>query len=151
MFKEGRLLYFEPFFFKNGNLPKNKYFLVIKDVDGELLLASLPTSQDHIPQGMDIRNGIYEIPNSRLSAFVFIAGKEIATHPSTKRRFSFSKNTFIYAEELDTYPESFFIEQVSQGKTKISIIGDIDKPIYDDIVSFLHGSCTIRRKYRKLL
>ena len=49
MFKEGNILYFNPFYFENGNTPKPKYFLVLKEVDGQLLLASLPTSHDHIP------------------------------------------------------------------------------------------------------
>lgn len=31
MFEEGNLLRFEPFLFKNGALPKPKYFVVIKD------------------------------------------------------------------------------------------------------------------------
>ena len=42
MFEEGNLLRFEPFLFKNGAVPKYKYFVVIKDIDGDLLLASFP-------------------------------------------------------------------------------------------------------------
>lgn len=48
MFKEGNILYFNPFYFENGNTPKPKYFLVLKEVDGQLVLASLPTLHDHM-------------------------------------------------------------------------------------------------------
>ena len=44
MFEEGNLLLFRPFMFKNGATPKDKFFLVLGNVDGNLLLASLPTS-----------------------------------------------------------------------------------------------------------
>lgn len=42
MFTPGNILYFTPFYFKNGAPSKNKYFIVLKDVDGQLVLASLP-------------------------------------------------------------------------------------------------------------
>ena len=49
MFEEGNLLLFRPFIFKNGATPKDKFFLVLeKDIQGGLLLASLPTSKDHV-------------------------------------------------------------------------------------------------------
>ena len=49
MFEEGNLLLFRPFIFKNGVTPKDKFFLVLgKDIQGGLLLASLPTSKDHV-------------------------------------------------------------------------------------------------------
>ena len=57
MFKEGNILYFNPFYFDNGNTPKPKYFLVLKEFDGQLVLASLPTSHDHIPSNMEKVHG----------------------------------------------------------------------------------------------
>ena len=49
MFKEGQLLRFDPFIFKNGAKPKPKYFLVLAIQDTSMLLVSLPTSKDHVP------------------------------------------------------------------------------------------------------
>lgn len=49
MFEEGNILYFNPFYFENGNQPKPKYFLVLKLTEDKAVLASLPTSHDHIP------------------------------------------------------------------------------------------------------
>ncbi len=48
MFEEGNLLFFRPFLFKNGATPENKFFLVLKKLDGDILLASLPTSKNHV-------------------------------------------------------------------------------------------------------
>lgn len=68
MFKEGNILYFEPFYFENGNTPKPKYFLVLKEVDNQLILASLPTSHDHIPSNMSKvhGNGIFPIHRMKI-------------------------------------------------------------------------------------
>lgn len=55
MFEEGSLLLFRPFIFKNGVTPKDKFFLVLgKDIQGGLLLASLPTSKDHVPSDVEV-------------------------------------------------------------------------------------------------
>jgi hypothetical protein len=60
MFEEGNLLLFRPFIFKNGATPKDKFFLVLgKDIQGGLLLASLPTSKDHVPSDVSL----YKSPN----------------------------------------------------------------------------------------
>ena len=126
MFKEGRLLYFTPFFFRNGNPAKPKYFLVIKNLEDGLLLASLPTSQDHIPQGIDIKHGVCEIPTSCVSAYVFVAGEDVATAPDSSR-FSFPKNTFIYGEQIEEYNESLFKQQIENGMTQVVIKGDLDQ------------------------
>ena len=40
MFTEGRLLCFDPFHFKNGNIPKRKYFIVLGQLDDEVIMAS---------------------------------------------------------------------------------------------------------------
>lgn len=45
VFEEGNLLFFRPFLFKNGADPQDKFFLVLKKMDGDILLASLPTSK----------------------------------------------------------------------------------------------------------
>ena len=61
MFEEGNLLLFHPFVFKNGTTPKDKFFLVLGNIDGELLLASLPTSKDHVPYGVDVKQGCLDL------------------------------------------------------------------------------------------
>lgn len=47
MFDEGDILFFDPFIFEDGT-SKPKFFVVLKNDNGLSLLASLPTSKDHI-------------------------------------------------------------------------------------------------------
>ncbi|MGF1565418.1 MAG: hypothetical protein ACFCUH_08625 [Flavobacteriales bacterium] len=49
MFQEATIVYFDPFYFKNGNVAKPKYFIVLKRFNEQQLLASLPTRKDAIP------------------------------------------------------------------------------------------------------
>ena len=151
MFKEGNLLYFKPFYFKNGSAPKNKYFLVLKNIEGKLLLASLPTSQDHIPTDVSICSGICEFADRGLSAYIFIAGQEIATEPKTMQRFAFQKNTFIYGEQIDTYPISIFLSQMESGKLSVHIAAILDSEIIEEIKNFIQSSCTVKGKFKKML
>ena len=68
MFEEGSLLLFRPFIFKNGVTPKDKIFLVLgKDIQGGLLLASLPTSKDHVPSDVEVKHGCLDMPRNLLS------------------------------------------------------------------------------------
>lgn len=49
MYSEGNILYFDPFYFKNGAESKPKYFLVLKRIGDHAPLASLPSSKMHLP------------------------------------------------------------------------------------------------------
>lgn len=93
MFEEGNLLLFRPFMFKNGATPKDKFFLVLGNVDGNLLLASLPTSKDHVPSDVEVKHGCLDIAERFVNVFVFISGEEILNRVNGER-FSFRKNNF---------------------------------------------------------
>ena len=54
-FHRGNLLYFNPFIFPDGGTPKPKYFLVLANVGDDVLLASLPTSKDHVPADIPVK------------------------------------------------------------------------------------------------
>jgi len=57
LFSEGQLLYFTPFYFKNGNEPKNKFFLILKNINHITLVASLPTKVNNAPALMADSHG----------------------------------------------------------------------------------------------
>ena len=65
MFEDGKLLLFHPFLFKNGATPKDKFFVVLKELEGNILLASLPTSKDHVHGNLDIANPFYNIHTTK--------------------------------------------------------------------------------------
>ena len=92
MFEQGNLLYFEPFIFKNGAKPKNKYMVVL---GRNMILASLPTSKDHVPGDMEVNAGCLELPDRQVNVFVFSANTNVA-HSNDGVAFFFRVNTFIY-------------------------------------------------------
>lgn len=60
MFSERDIIYFDPFYFKNGNTAKPKYFVVLKNIDNKKLIASLPTRTASIPRDMYVEDGCIE-------------------------------------------------------------------------------------------
>lgn len=150
MFEEGNLLRFVPFLFKNGAVPKPKYFVVLKSLDGDMLLASLPTSKDHIPADMMMERGCLNVPERRLSIFVFLAGEMIAADENDKE-FAFPFNTFIYGADIDTYPLSVFEKQIEEHSTTVSIVGKLQYAIFQELKDCLKSSPMVKNKFRRLL
>ena len=150
MFEEGNLLKFTPFLFKNGAIPKPKYFVVVREIEGSLLLASLPTSKDHIPADVEIRSGCLEMAERQVNVFVFLSGEVVATDEDNDG-FSFPLNTFIYGADIDTYPSSAFIKQLEEGLTSISLIGKLQDPIFQELKDCLKTSRLVKNKFRRLL
>ena len=150
MFEEGNLLFFRPFLFKNGAEPQNKFFLVLKKIGNDVLLASLPTSKDHVPSDLEIKQGCLNAPERMLNVFVFLAGENIASKEDGTP-FAFTKNTFIYGANLDSYPASQFDLQERMAQTSIEKIGKLNAPIFKDLTACLSESKMVKNKYRKLL
>ncbi len=99
MYSPGKLIYFDPFYFKSGDHSKPKYFLVLKVVDGgTVVLVSLPSSKRHIPANIPIVHGCLEKPEVGLNCYVFQAH-----HPITKDGWSFGLDTMLYGIYLDDY------------------------------------------------
>lgn len=150
MFEEGNLLLFRPFMFKNGAAPKDKFFLVLGNVDGNLLLASLPTSKDHVPSDVEVKHGCLDIAERFVNVFVFISGEEILNRVNGER-FSFSKNTFVYGSNLDIYDASQFELQERLSQTNIELIGTLDSVVFAELKDCLANSKMVKNRYRKML
>lgn len=150
MFDEGNLLFFTPFYFSNGS-SKPKFFVVLNKDENEVLLASLPTSKDHVPGDLEVRGGCYELPDRNVNVYVFMKDANIATDQSTGLPFAFRMNTFIYGADLKTFPAAAFYEQLSNGETTIELKGKINTDIYEDLKCCLKNSASVKNKYKKLL
>ena len=109
MFEEGTIIYFDPFYFKNGNTAKPKYFVVLKNQDGQNILASLPTRTDSIPQKEEIDNGCIELPSINLNCFVISNEIEV-----TECGKMFDFKTHIYGHQIDVY-EVEFLKEIYPG------------------------------------
>ena len=96
---EGTLLYCNPFVFKNGATPKPKYFIVLANTDDGVMLASLPTSKDHVPADAEVVRGAVNIPERGVNAYVFEAGDQVTD------TYCFPRRTYVYGEQVDDYTE----------------------------------------------
>lgn len=152
MFETGNLLFFKPFVFKNGAIPKNKFMVVLgHDENGLWMLASLPTSKDHVPSDVDIKSGCIDLPDRQVNVFVFHAGENITTLQNGMSSFSFDVNTFIYGSDLDTYPTTTFQSQIKERITEIVLIGKISDTIFNSLKECLKSSKMVKNKFKRIL
>lgn len=140
-YTEGQLLSFTPFFFKSGAAPKKKYFIVLKHIEEQILMASLPTSKDRIPSDVAIQSGCINHPERAVNAFVFMP-KESVTE-----RFAFPLPTFVYGEQVDEYS----LKHLETMDSSVEYLGTIHKDLFSRLKACLKQSVLIKRKYSKLL
>ena len=141
MYPEGQLLRFTPFVFKNGAKPKPKFFIVLKHLDDKLMMASLPTSQDHIPCDIIYSSGCVNVAERSVNAYVFMPNETVTDS------FSFIKPTFVYGEQVDEYALMYLNEM----DTSFEDLGIIQHDLFSQLKECLKQSALLKRKYRKLL
>lgn len=146
MFETGNLLYFNPFLFPDGGKPKPKYFLVLAKADDNVLLASLPTSKDHVPADVAVEAGCLEMPERMVNVYVMPADMVV-----TDSGFSFRVNTFIYGANVKTYDQRLFVVQIEELQTEVSLIGKMTDDIFSDLCQCLKDSDAVRKRYKKYL
>ena len=151
MFKKGNIIYFEPFIFPDGGNPKNKYFIVLKNESNNLVLATLPTSKDSIPQYIVKKFGCIEYPEINFNCYYFKSGIDIAHNPIENKSFSFPIDTYVYGFRLNEFDIDIFKEQISKNQIKISVRGTLYKNIIDNLVSCLKKSSSVKKKFKNLL
>lgn len=138
---EGTLLYCDPFVFKNGAAPKPKFFIVLANMDDGVMLASLPTSKDHVPGDVEVVRGAVNIPERAVNAYVFEAGDLVTDS------FAFPRRTFVYGEQVDDYTE----DDLNGMGASIQILGVLKPEILADLRACLKQAANIKRKYLKWL
>ena len=141
MYKEGQLLKFSPFVFKNGNAPKPKCFVVLKHIDDEVMMASLPTSKDHIPSDAVVSDGCVDIPERQVNAFVFSPSTQVT------ETFHFSVPTFVYGEGVDEYDQQY----LDKMNAEIEDLGNMESTLFLQLKDCIKKAALLKRKYRKLL
>lgn len=142
MFAEGQLLRFDPFLFKNGAPSKPKYYLVLKHIGGDLMMASLPTSQDHVPEDLSDTTGCVSFPERGVNAYVFGAGEQVSD-----AGFAFPLRTYVYGEQVDEYSQAYLDAMGSN----VENLGLLPSERLEALRQCLKQSPLIKRKYYKLL
>lgn len=135
MYEEGTIIKFTPFYFKNGNKAKDKYFVVLKCLSGDSILASLPTSVDSIPEKEVIKNGCLELPEINLNCFVISEDTEITTNG--KR---FDVPTHIYGHQMDSY-ELELLNTIQNRRCGLHNLGQNEKWDFSKIDKLSKNIC----------
>ncbi len=105
------------------------------------MMASLPTSKDHIPASAEIDFGCVNIPESNVNAFV------ISPNVHVTASFSFPSPTYIYGGEVDEYEQDY----LDAMNCQIDDLGVVAPVLLKSIRDCVKQATNIRRKYLKWL
>lgn len=146
MLLEGHIYYFDPFYFKNGNTAKPKYGLVIKRVNDDSLILSLPTRKDHIPSFYELTKDseCIELPDANQNCFFFSNQKEIT---ECGKKFQF--NTFVYGHELDLYEKTNTLYPAEGIHYKEW--GKMKADIFSLVIDCFKNSASVKRKFKRMI
>lgn len=146
MIEERNIIYFDPFYFKNGNTAKPKYFVVLKHLDNRSIIASLPTRKDTIPFKQNIESGCLELPDINLNCFVI--SKEAAITECGK---SFMFKTYLYGHQIDEHDIKLLEETYPNEGSDYEIWGRMKTEIFVRLIECFKKSKSVKRKYKKML
>ncbi len=146
MLEERNIIRFDPFYFKNGNTAKPKYFLVLKHSENNTVIASLPTRKDSIPQDDNISEGCIEIPEINLNCFVIPNNIDV-----TECGKMFDFKTYLYGHQLDDYSVELMNEIYPNEGSDYEIWGKMKQDIFNNLIACFKNSKTVKWKYRKQL
>lgn len=146
MYTAGKLIYFDPFYFKNGSASKPKYFLVLKVVDDKVVLASLPSSKEYIPRQIQVEHGCIEIPEGCISCYVFKANVSI-----TVDGWSFELDTFLYGQWIDDFEIEQLNDQYPVENIDYKIVGELTPEELQNVIKCFSSSASVKRKFKRML
>lgn len=145
MYSEGNIIYFSPFYFKNGNTAKEKYFVVLKTVENKTILASLPTRKDAVPNKDVVENGCVELPDINMNCFVISPNIQVT---ECGKHFDFK--THLYGYEIDFYETNLMLELYQVEGTDYIIWGKMKNDIYSSMITCFKSSQSVKRKFKHL-
>ncbi len=146
MFTEGIVLYISPFYFKNGNTSKNKYFIVLKVIDNQIVIASLPTRSNKAPGLIQTEHGCNNDTERCFNCYAFQANRII-----TDNGFFFPINTYVYGNEVEDYTLQTLQLNYRIAGVDYEIMGNLTKQEYSDLCACLKQSTSIKRGIKKQL
>lgn len=144
---EGSILYFTPFYFKNGqSAPKNKYFVILKNINERSIIASLPTRKDHIPSHLMVEYGCIECSEINLNCFVFSPDIKVT---ECGKKFDFV--THLYGAFIDDYEIDLLKDLYPNEGSNYVVWGQMRAELFSDLLRCFKNSKAVKRKYKKLL
>mgnify|MGYP005751902643 CR=1 FL=1 len=126
-------------------------FLVLKSFENDVVLDSLPTSHDHIPNTIEKKHGCIDDYTINFNCYYFKEGKDIAYNEKGHCAFSFPRDTYIYGYRISFFDKIKFNEQISSSKTILTYKGKLYTEEMKQLYECLRNSSSVKRKFRKLL
>lgn len=145
MFNPGEILYFDPFYFKNGNTAKRKYFIVLGVFEGKLVIASLPTRTNRVPRHIQVEPGCLNDIEGCFNCYHFAAGQIIC-----ENGFSFPIDTFLYGDEVEDY-DLVILSDNYVPDVDFQIEGKLVDKEFQNLIDCLKASTSLKRKIRRYL
>jgi hypothetical protein len=146
MYIPGTIIYFTPFYFSDGT-SRNKYFVVLAVVGSSLLIASLPTSKDHIPRSIQKKHGCIDDDKTMINCYFFEAGVII----SECGTFSFPRNTYIYGEQISFIDKNMMMSCYGKEGTDYIVSCKLSDVEFQSIKQCLKKSGVVKKKFREYL
>ena len=142
MFEKGNLLYFKDYIFKNGNEPKNKFFLVLKTIENGFIAAILPTKVESLPANIEKNHGCISCPEKCICCYYI--SKDIVV---TNNGFSFQLDTYMYAQYVFDESENNLLS--TYQIEDIEFKGKLLDEEFEKIITCFSNSTLLPRKFRK--
>jgi len=146
MFQEKQVLYFKPFYFNNGNTCKNKYFIVLRNINNKSVVATLPTSKDNAPGLTKPSHGCGNLDDRMYSCYIIEKGRCVCCNG-----FSFPRQTYIYGNQVDTLDVDIVEETYKIKNVDYEEIDVLTDEEYNAIVKCIMSSPSAKGKIKRLL
>ena len=146
MLTQGNLLYFTPYYFQDGNPCKNKYFIVLGEAGDDLIIASLPTSKDKIPDYIEKQHGCIDHPDIDFNCYFFKEGVSIS-----ETGYSFPVDTYMYGERITTASKKIMHDIYRKEGKEYEIKCRLSKREFSSIIRCLKNSKSVKNRIRRLL
>ena len=114
---------------------------------GSILVASLPTSRDHVPRSMGKRHGCINDDAMRVNCYFFEAGTII----SECGGFGFERDTYIYGEQI-TFVDMPVMRSVYKREGEdYRVLCKLSNAEFQSIKECLKGSGVVKNKFKRCL
>jgi hypothetical protein len=146
VFQEGQVILFTPFYFKNGDKSKDKFFIVLKNIDDKVIIASLPTSVNKIPSFIKESHGCINHDDRCFNCYLFEAARPVCSNG-----FAFKLHTHIYGNEVEDYELSILNSVYGIEGIDFVLIGTLLEEEYKNLLACLKNSNSVKRKIKKYI
>ena len=146
MFSPRQVIYFNEFYFKNGNTAKPKYLIILGLINNKTIVASLPTRTNNAPGLINITHGCINSDDRCFNCYVFEAGKVIC-----ENGFAFELPTFIYGNQVEDYEIEILEDVYKIQGVDYEEKGVLTQNEFKEILNCIINSSSTKRKIKKFL